>query len=53
MVPMGVCVYLVLAPAGGRGETASVAWMTGLSMCVRLMLTHVSKPRSSLAPEIT
>ena len=52
-LPMGVSVYLLLAPPTGLGEMGLFAWMTALSICVRVALTLHMIPRGALVPELT
>ncbi len=52
-LPMGVSIYLLLAPPAGLGHAALFAWMTSLSICVRVALTLHMIPRSALVPELT
>lgn len=52
-VPMGIAVYLLLAPPAELGPTGLFVWMAGLSVAVRLALTLNMIPRGALVPEIT
>lgn len=53
VVPMSVSIYLLLAPPAGLGELGLFAWMTALSIAVRVSLTLHMIPRSALVPELT
>ncbi len=52
-LPMGASIYLLLAPPSGLGELGLFAWMTALSISVRLALTLHMIPRGALVPELT
>lgn len=52
-IPMGISVYLLLAPPADLGNTGLFAWMTALSISVRLAITLNMIPRGALVPEIT
>lgn len=53
VLPMAVSIYLLLAPPADLGQMGLFAWMTALSISVRVALTLHMIPRNALVPELT
>ncbi len=52
-LPVALSLYGLLNPPAGLGTPALFAWLTGLSILVRLSLTLYQVPSDALAPELT
>jgi Na+/melibiose symporter-like transporter len=52
-LPTAVSLYLLLAPPDGLGTGALFAWLTVMSVLVRLAITLHQIPSDALAPELT
>jgi glycoside/pentoside/hexuronide:cation symporter, GPH family len=51
--PLGISIYLLFSPPSGLSEMALFAWMTTFVILVRLSLTLLIVPHSSLGAEMT
>lgn len=53
VLPVGLFFLLLFSPPSGLGDWSLFAWLTGISICLRIALTFFAAPASAVVAEIS